>query len=236
MQLQTFPLFYHPSTVILVDDEPFFLKTMVQTIEGGAACKGFSNPKEALDYLNNLQQTPVLLKEELDQNHEFLISPLHLKEFLSGNKRFNWVTTVVVDFTMPNMNGFEFCKKLKSPYLRKIMLTGDAGLDVAIQALNSGVINKFFRKSDPKLLAAMNDAIIEAQFEYFSAQSQRFYDSLTNKADLPYWFHGPQVIAFLVDLMQKTYMVEFYVLNELGDILLLNQQGQAYFLLMRDER
>ena len=236
MPFQTLPLFFHPSTVVLIDDEVIFLNTIASSIETGAGCREFSDPKEALAYLNSLPLVHPLFQEKRDPNREFLIDPKKLERFVADANRFDWVTTVIVDYTMPNMNGLELCKKLKSPYIRKIMLTGDAGLDVAIEALNAGIIHKFFRKSDPRLIQVLNEAIHQAQLQYFGLQSQRFYDGLPNKADIPSWFQNQSVVEFIVSEIQKVQTREFYALNEQGDILLFNRQGELYFLLVRDEK
>ncbi|MES9854020.1 MAG: HD domain-containing phosphohydrolase [Candidatus Thiodiazotropha sp. L084R] len=55
---------------------------------------------------------------------------------------------VVSDMQMPNMNGVEFLSKVSelSPNTVRIMLTGNANLDVAIGAVNDGHIFRFLNK------------------------------------------------------------------------------------------
>jgi response regulator RpfG family c-di-GMP phosphodiesterase len=55
---------------------------------------------------------------------------------------------VVSDMQMPNMNGIEFLSKIReiSPITVRIMLTGNANLDVAIDAVNDGNIFRFLNK------------------------------------------------------------------------------------------
>ncbi|MES9833926.1 MAG: HD domain-containing phosphohydrolase [Candidatus Thiodiazotropha sp. DIVDIV] len=55
---------------------------------------------------------------------------------------------VVSDMQMPNMNGVEFLSKVSelSPNTVRIMLTGNANLDVAIGAVNDGNIFRFLNK------------------------------------------------------------------------------------------
>ncbi|MEW8437266.1 MAG: HD domain-containing phosphohydrolase, partial [Candidatus Thiodiazotropha taylori] len=55
---------------------------------------------------------------------------------------------VVSDMQMPNMNGVEFLSKVRelSPNTVRIMLTGNANLDVAIDAVNDGNIFRFLNK------------------------------------------------------------------------------------------
>jgi response regulator RpfG family c-di-GMP phosphodiesterase len=55
---------------------------------------------------------------------------------------------VVSDMQMPNMNGVEFLSQVRelSPNTVRIMLTGNANLDVAIDAVNDGNIFRFLNK------------------------------------------------------------------------------------------
>ncbi len=55
---------------------------------------------------------------------------------------------VVSDMMMPNMNGIEFLSRIRAiaPNTVRIMLTGNANLDVAINAVNDGHIFRFLNK------------------------------------------------------------------------------------------
>ncbi len=55
---------------------------------------------------------------------------------------------VISDMQMPNMNGVEFLSKVRaiSPNTVRIMLTGNANLDVATDAVNDGNIFRFLNK------------------------------------------------------------------------------------------
>jgi two-component system, probable response regulator PhcQ len=58
------------------------------------------------------------------------------------------VSIVVCDYTMPFINGMEFLKQVKQtyPHILSIMLTGQAEMDVAIQAINEAGVYKFILK------------------------------------------------------------------------------------------
>lgn len=60
----------------------------------------------------------------------------------------NLVSLVVADHRMPEMTGAEFLQsvKEKSPDTVRIMLTGHADLEVAVEAINQGEIYRFIRK------------------------------------------------------------------------------------------
>lgn len=58
------------------------------------------------------------------------------------------VSLVISDYNMPEMSGLEFFKTVKHlyPHLLTIMLTGQAQLEVAVQAINEAGVYKFIQK------------------------------------------------------------------------------------------
>ncbi len=73
---------------------------------------------------------------------------------------------VVSDMQMPNMNGVEFLAKVRglSPNTVRIMLTGNANLDVAIDAVNDGNIFRFLNK--PVETDVLYQTVIEGIKQY----------------------------------------------------------------------
>jgi DNA-binding NtrC family response regulator len=58
------------------------------------------------------------------------------------------VSLVISDYNMPHMNGLEFLKTVKTlyPHILAIMLTGQAEIQIAVQAINEAGVYKFIQK------------------------------------------------------------------------------------------
>ncbi len=84
-------------------------------------------------------------------------------EMLSGTK----VDVVVSDEKMPGMSGSEFLTEVRQRYpdIARIMLTGHADINAAIQAINEGRIYRFLLKpvSPDELASVIRNAIQEQQ-------------------------------------------------------------------------
>jgi response regulator RpfG family c-di-GMP phosphodiesterase len=88
---------------------------------------------------------------------------------------------VISDMQMPNMNGVEFLTKIRtiSPNTVRIMLTGNANLDVAIDAVNNGNIYRFLNK--PVETETLYQAILDGVHQYRLVTSEKILLNKTLK-------------------------------------------------------
>ncbi len=93
---------------------------------------------------------------------------------------------VVSDFRMPNMNGVEFLTKVKetSPETVRIMLTGQAEQNTAVEAVNEGNIFRFLTKPCPDdLMVKSLDAGLE-QYRLIMAERELLEKTLKGSVDI----------------------------------------------------
>jgi CheY-like chemotaxis protein len=110
---------YFPTTVALVDDDSRFLDAMGHKLRSILACETFSNPREALQFLRNTNDlfsyTNRILVHPEDQHLDYPTVYINLRAInheVYNPKRFSEIAVVVVDYSMPGLNGLEFCQRL----------------------------------------------------------------------------------------------------------------------------
>ncbi len=93
-------------------------------------------------------------------NVDFVMNPIDALELIKKNSQYS---VVISDMKMPGLDGLKFLEKVKkiSSLTTRIMITGYADLDLAINAINKGNIFRFLTKPCPKedLLKTIEEAI-----------------------------------------------------------------------------
>ncbi len=119
-------------SIICVDDSSFILKYLKSVLP-----KKINNPSNpATSY-----------------NFEFIDNPLEAIDLIKEmRKRKEEVVMVISDYNMPPMNGLDFLKKIKPliPGAKLVLLTDSEKLDLAINAVNSNVLDRFMIKGEIK--------------------------------------------------------------------------------------
>jgi CheY-like chemotaxis protein len=222
------PCFF-PTRVLLVDDHRQTLDTLQRTLDGARATyKAFASANEALPYIQeflktmdqwHLQLEKYIAEDSLSQLYREIYSP----------QRFTMISTVVVDYDMPGMNGLEFCQEIDSPYIQKILLTGAADEELAIHAFNKGLIHRFIRKQDPDALSLLDSYIAESQHSYFLALAQPIIKAV-NKEVATSVLMDPAFINFFEQILKEKEICEYYLLEPMGSFLLLTETGEMNIL------
>ena len=174
--------YFHPTTVCFVDDNESFLHSLDLELPADWAYRTFVDPIEALAYLNEKPPRAPLAERCFsvdDTNHSLIHVDLNLiEQEINYSERFRQNSVVIVDYSMPSINGLDFCDKLTDPYIRKIMLTGVADEKVAVQAFNAGLIHRFIPKNHPHALDNIIGFVSELEKEYFNQYRAQLQNSL----------------------------------------------------------
>ena len=107
-----------------MDDHTEFLATLSMTFSSQFNVKIFDNPHTALAYINEQQRTQHLVATddkpevhgESDKWVQQVLTRPNLKRY--DEMRIMEISVLVVDYSMPSMNGIEFCEQIKNSAIK----------------------------------------------------------------------------------------------------------------------
>ena len=226
-----FPPCFHPTTVVLVDDNVRFMESLSFGLHAlQVNFKLFGSAKEALVWIN-ANNSAVASLEDDDMDEGALPS---FKKRLFSPLRFEEVTMVIVDYDMPEMSGLEFCKGIQNAQIKKIMLTGVAGENIAIQAFNEDIIDRFIVKQDAQALEKVIENVEMLQRDYFNAKATYLQQNQMVHSYFPFLEEAAFRLVF-DDIFNQGDYVEYYVDTIPGGIWLVKANGDSNFLAVQSE-
>src|SRR5262249_17966521 len=136
-----------------------------------------------------------------------------IRQLLYDSTRFKQVSVMIIDQKMPQMKGLELCKAL-SPYpVKKLLLTGEADKNLAIQAFNEGLIDHYLNKKEEPFFELLEKAIADLQKQYFETLFPALWEHLTcTKAEFPLDnLKDPHFYDFFQAFCEKHQIIEYYL-------------------------
>ncbi len=240
--------YYHPTTIVFVDDNKSFLDNILLELDENINACSFTDPTKAIEYIKNHQPISIASKclKSLKENensteinignieHGYVdIDVSNIYKEIYNPARFSTVIVVIVDYTMPGMNGLNFCQALRDLPLKFVLITGDATLANAIEAFNAGLIHQFIPKSINKFIDKLQEVICELQQVQFKEFSEVIINNLaTQKTTI---LSDPLFSDFFKNFLQKNNIIEYYLVNKSGCFLLANAIGELSWLIIKSE-
>lgn len=166
-------------------------------------------------------------------NHTINLNLNAIHAEIYNPKRFSEISVVVVDYAMPGMDGIEFCRRIGNTNIKKILLTGQADEKLAIEAFNEGLIHRYIQKSDPNVAEIITKSIYDLQLQYFQVMSDMIVRMLSVTS--PSCLHDKKFAEFFRQLRQEKGIVEYYLADNSGSFLLLDDDANANFLIVKNE-
>ncbi len=176
-------LIYHPTTVLVLDDDPLFLESIEYSYSDRFLCHTTKSPDDAIALLrsrndatwksSSLIAPHVNGMEGEDHQGDRLLElrPASILDIARSESRFETISVVVVDFAMPSMTGVDFCRQVREIPAKKILLTGKTGDQTAVGAFNEGLIDVFLLKQDAAITQKLPREIERLQHSFFDQQS-----------------------------------------------------------------
>jgi CheY-like chemotaxis protein len=240
----TLPIYQHPTMTVLVDDSPSFLHSLRYQLGPGFPSIGFTDTGEAIAWLREHGAAPPALAGLLSPSVDtYTLSPqpyniaLHVEQVCgirTRPQRFMTPSVLVVDYSMPGMNGIEFCEAVRDLPFRKILLTGVADERVAIEAFNRGLIDRYVRKSDAHALDRLEAELTQLQEGYFLSQSAslRMLLSLHDYS----FVNDPAICGLVRELGARHKIVEHYLYKTPPGFLMYDRDARPWLLAVETEQ
>ncbi len=230
------PLIYHPSSVLILDDSESFINSLSLRLPNNVPYCLSTQPSQALQILKANQEIvtfePNKIVSESFEHFDYREdkATLHVdygkfSVSLTNSKRFNLFSCLIVDYTMPEMNGLEFLAKIKEWPIEKIMLTGTVDEKMALEAHNQDLVNLFYMKDSSQVINEIIDALAALQHRYFIRLSEKFVSLVSHYEAV---FCNQEFYKTFKKLTSHHAIVEHYVLNREGSLLLVSNKGEAF--------
>lgn len=238
----------HPTTIVFVDDDKEFLKSTKLGLNELFPCRFYNRPQEALDFLNDqyqLQPFPERYASKADVKYDHVRADIDIRAIHNESKnkeRFTEVAVVVIDYSMPQMTGYEFCKQVNNPNLIKLLLTGEAGYDTAVELFNNGYIDQFMKKSASTLtnlgfnsIDTLSQTLCNLQKKYFTNLSWQIVNHKAKPTDFSY-LYDQKVATIFEQLCRQYHIVEYYIMDNEGSYLLVDEHGKPRWFILISEQ
>ena len=237
------PLWYHPTSLLLIDDDEKMLRTLRKKVDPIFPYLAYKNPKKALEELkvHVLSLGPLsqaIISDVSTDNAEDLLTgdvvAINLKPLranLIKPVRFTYYAVVIVDKVMKEMDGLDFCRQVRKLGLpvKLILLTGNADADEAVAAFNNHIIDAFVQKSVPNMMEQINHQIHTLAVQVFCEASVQLLGSVLNRFPL---IQQKSFSEFFQKLCDELKVAEYFMLDSSCSYLLLLKTGDAKVLLM----
>lgn len=234
---------YFPTTTVLVDDQESFLSTVELNLKQSTPLHTFNDPIRALEFINKESKNQLHLDKIIlntfdfeaslakPDQHALTINIAGILRHLYNPQRFLQVSDILVDYNMPGMNGIDLCEKIKDPFIRKLMITGDMDTRIAITAFNKGSISKFIPKQTERFTQTLTECIKTEKHTYFAHHSTTIIKMLAN--DDYNCLENPHFIRLFNAIREEHSIVEYYMIDENGSFLMLNADAKPTWFIVR---
>jgi hypothetical protein len=243
MQHFVVPICYFPSMVLFLDNGHDFLLNIMLQLNEHVAYRLFDSPIEAIDFIKNnkleLETISRHCMSEYTEAKRFLnqcidvnLAALHAEVY--NPYRFSELSVLVVDYKARTMDGLEFCRRVESSSVKKLLLINPEDEVLVIKALNEGLIDGYIYKQDKNIVELINQKISSFQLDYFLNMSNRVARILSvNFSDCLYDLKFAELFN---RVCEKNKIVEYYLIEASGSFLMLDEDANLSVFMVKHER
>lgn len=160
----TFALFHRPGTFVFLDDDPDYLEMLALVLPRQWHVRLFAQPQECID---KLRDEPPFWEADAWHQQQMIdqwragkpLVPQVLEYWDRSTERYALSRICVVDYSMPGKDGLQVLSELRDWQGARVLLTGQADEQVAVNAFNRGLIEQFIAKQMPDMSRHLVDVV-----------------------------------------------------------------------------
>lgn len=228
----TLSLFQRPGAVLFLDDDPDYLEMLGMVVPAQTQVELYSRPS---GFLARMQSEPARWEADAAQQLQMIdrwrqgqpLLPQVLRYWATQPERYRLAQICVVDYAMPGTDGLSVLNTLLDWPGSRVLLTGQADEQIAIQAFNNGLIDQFV----PKQATDITRHLLGVLRRLAQAPHPRL-NTLWRAVLRPHQIsllQIPSVAQWLRDYTHHQW-VEYVVLGEPFGLLGLDARGGAHWL------
>lgn len=226
--------FHYPRTWFFVDDQERFLSSIGLALPRTRPYEFSSSPAEALARITGESKFSYQLASVNSSwsggEQAQPIDAGNFTELLLKKSRYAELSVVVCDYAMPGLNGIEVLEKVDDPGVVRILLTGVADEQIALDAFNDGIIDRFVMKNDPRAWELVTEYAEELELQR-QIQLQASNLELL-RANHPHIFANQAFSRFFFDFREKMGCVEYFFSDDPFGFYCVDREGLPLLLVM----
>lgn len=229
------PIFKYPTNTVLIDDDPAFISSVSSLLDTTIVSE-FTNPKAAQKYILDNEGFKPCIKDFLKimpandiEEMQFCIRYSELFQNIQ-NKTKNNISTVIVDYDMPGLDGISLCESIMNTNITKILLSGNINDAKIIDSFNQGFIDYYLSKDSPNLIDDLNQIIEGSNELYFHQISLLISQCLDLDNKRSGYIDTPQFNRFFRSFLKSKGIIEYYLISPYGYYLMKNNHGEVSYL------
>ena len=228
----SFPLFNRPGTIVFLDDDPDYLEMLALMLPRKWRARLFVQPRECI---RQLQQELPFWEADTWSQQQLVdqwragrpLVPQILEYWARQTERFSLTRVFVVEYSMPEMDGLQALDALADWPGARVLLTGQADDQVAIDAFNAGLIQQFIPKQTADIEARLVDVLERLQGTPHPSHAQTWRATL--RPEQATLLRDPAVAGRLGALAAR-HWVEHVVIGDPFGVIGLDADGAASWM------
>lgn len=242
MQHFAIPICYFPSMVLFLDNGHDFLLNVMLQLNEHVAYRLFDSPMEAIDFIQNYKCELEAMSRHCKSEHieakrlsnqctDIELAALYAEIY--NPYRFSELSVLVVDYKARGMDGLEFCRRVESSSIKKLLLISHEDEAQAVRALNEGLIDAYIYKQDKNIVELINKKIARLQLAYFLNMSNRVARILD--VHFSNCLYNPKFAELFNYIREKNRIIEYYLIEHSGSFLMLDEDANLSMFIVKHE-